>query len=159
MEISERMTGDELATMRQACGLSRGDLATVVDVQNRTVKFWENGRIPVPQDVADVIRAGSLAAAQLRESVDHGEILLMFTSYTDFNRFAAPYSVDSPKLYGWIVRGMLANYPGARAVWMNTCAYDAWRGDRPDDLELRQAWAAGQVAVQAMPRPGAQPAG
>jgi DNA-binding transcriptional regulator YiaG len=50
------MTGAELQTMREACHLSRDDLAGLVRVQARTVKHWENGRSGVPGDVAAVMR-------------------------------------------------------------------------------------------------------
>lgn len=50
------MTGAELQTTREACHLSRDDLAALAGVQARTVKHWENGRAGVPDDVAGIVR-------------------------------------------------------------------------------------------------------
>lgn len=52
----DNMTGAELQTMREACHMSRDDLAGLAGVQARTVKHWENGRAGVPADVAAVVR-------------------------------------------------------------------------------------------------------
>ena len=53
---NDNMTGAELQTLREACHMSRDDLAGLVGVQARTVKHWENGRAGVPGDVAAVVR-------------------------------------------------------------------------------------------------------
>lgn len=51
----EHMTGADLQTLREACALSRDDLADLAGVQARTVKHWENGRAGVPADVAALV--------------------------------------------------------------------------------------------------------
>lgn len=50
------MTGAELQTLREACAMSREDLADLAGVQARTLKHWENGRAGVPDDVAALVR-------------------------------------------------------------------------------------------------------
>jgi len=52
---AEHMTGAELQTLREACNLSREELASLAGVQARTVKHWENGRAGVPGDVAALV--------------------------------------------------------------------------------------------------------
>ena len=54
---TEHMTGAELQTLREACHLSRDELAALAGVQARTLKHWENGRAGVPGDVADLVRS------------------------------------------------------------------------------------------------------
>jgi DNA-binding transcriptional regulator YiaG len=49
------MTGAELQCMREACAVSREELADLVGVQSRTVKHWESGRATVPADVAAIM--------------------------------------------------------------------------------------------------------
>jgi DNA-binding transcriptional regulator YiaG len=49
------MTGAELQTLRETCGLTRDELATLADVQARTVKHWETRPGGVPADVARLI--------------------------------------------------------------------------------------------------------
>ena len=56
MTKTDYMTGAELQTLREACHLSRDDLASLAGVQARTIKHWENGRAAVPDDVADIVR-------------------------------------------------------------------------------------------------------
>lgn len=50
------ITGAELQTLREACNLSRDELAALAGVAARTVKHWENGRAGVPADVAALVR-------------------------------------------------------------------------------------------------------
>lgn len=64
------MTGAELQTLREACHLSRDDLAELAGVEARTIKHWENGRGGVPADVGD--RLESLA-----RQVDAGAMVMM----------------------------------------------------------------------------------
>lgn len=55
MREADNMTGAELQTLREACGLSRDELGARCDVAARTVKHWENGRAGVPADVAALV--------------------------------------------------------------------------------------------------------
>ena len=49
------MTGPELKTIREGLGLSVPSLAKLANVQERTVRYWESGKNPVPTDVAALI--------------------------------------------------------------------------------------------------------
>jgi transcriptional regulator with XRE-family HTH domain len=57
MTTPDHMTGAELQTLREACGLTREALAELAQVQARTVKHWET-RVgsAVPADVAAIVR-------------------------------------------------------------------------------------------------------
>jgi hypothetical protein len=68
MTQTEYMTGAELQTLREACHLSRDDLASLAGVQARTVKHWENGRAAVPDDVAGIVRG---LDAAIQEAAAH----------------------------------------------------------------------------------------
>ena len=60
----DTMTGAELQTLREACGLEREEFAALADVQARTLKHWENGRAGVPADVAQLARELDAATTQ-----------------------------------------------------------------------------------------------
>jgi len=51
MNPNQQITGAELQTLREACGLGRDELGEMMGVQARTIKHWENGRAGVPGDV------------------------------------------------------------------------------------------------------------
>ena len=76
------MTSAELKTLREACGLSQEWLAQRARVNQRTVRYWESGKSPVPEDVAEIISGIdatlNAAAEQAREqarrlSLAHGK--------------------------------------------------------------------------------------
>ncbi|MEP6587154.1 MAG: helix-turn-helix transcriptional regulator [Polaromonas sp.] len=53
----EQMTGAELQTLRESCGLSREEFGLLASVQARTVKHWENGHsATVPADAQELAR-------------------------------------------------------------------------------------------------------
>lgn len=60
------LTGAELQTLREGCGMSRDEFATLVDVQPRTVKHWEIRMGGVPADVAEHAK---VLDARVRKSV------------------------------------------------------------------------------------------
>ena len=175
---NERMTGAELATMRQACGLSREELAQLCDVQPRTVKHWESGRAGVPADVAQTI--GGISSG-IRDSVRAAcdvlardrpaqLVLIRYRTDADMQRFRPDcVGMLAASTHGAIVArtidaiGLLPALQGirARVVWFDPADYERWRQDagQADSKATRQAWAAGQVAAQAMPHKGDQPAG
>lgn len=52
-----RMSGDELRAMRERAGLTRGDLADMVDLSTKTIQRYEAGMRRIPRDLADVFLA------------------------------------------------------------------------------------------------------
>lgn len=75
MAHPQNITGAELQTLREACCLSREELAQLTGVQARTIKHWENGRSGVPADVAEMVTTIDnmieQAANQARQAIDH----------------------------------------------------------------------------------------
>lgn len=69
------MTGAELQTLREACGLSRDELAELVGVQARTLKHWENGRAGVPADVATYVTRLDEAIDAQAQALCHADAL------------------------------------------------------------------------------------
>lgn len=65
------MTGAELQCMREACAVSREELADLVGVQSRTVKHWESGRATVPADVAAIMVSIDIMADHIAGSILH----------------------------------------------------------------------------------------
>lgn len=49
------MTEADLRAMREACGITRQELAGMLEVSSSTVKKWERGEKPVPQDAVDLV--------------------------------------------------------------------------------------------------------
>jgi transcriptional regulator with XRE-family HTH domain len=52
------MTGAEFKTIREACGLSVQDLAKIIRVEERSIRYWEAGKqSPRSSDVAETLLA------------------------------------------------------------------------------------------------------
>lgn len=164
------ITGAELQTLREGCGLTREDLAQLVDVQARTVKHWESGRSGVPADVAaaveniDSMIAGAVRAAIDQAGTDAGDVVLLrYASDVDLWQHHPTMRPLPAGVHGAIVgrtrqalasRGMLV-----RVVWMQTDRFDAWRlaAGLVNNEAARASWAGEQVEVQARPHRGDQP--
>lgn len=177
MRILDPLTGAELQTLREACGLSRDELGQLVDVQARTIKHWENGRASVPADVAELVQRlddtlqtaaqHAIAAYSSGAAPPAGVVLIRYASAEDMHRYRPELSKLPASVHGAIigrVRAALRHLPGladqpARVVWLDAPAYDTWRAaaQLPDSEATRQAWAAGQVQTQAIPHRADQP--
>lgn len=179
--MSETMTGAELQTLREACGMSRDDLAGRAGVQARTVKHWEHGRSGVPADVAELVRKVdaivSSASAQALQALDNATrhadaapadlVLLRYASAEDLARYRPDMAGQAPGVHGAIVArvrlgAMLSPWLRAcavRIVWMRADEYEAWRAARslPDGEITRAQWAAAEVDNQASAHRGDQP--
>lgn len=177
---NQRMTGAELATLRQACGLTREELGAMCGgVHQRTVKHWESGHAGVPDDVAATV-AGLLGTINAvvsqwrREILEAGRppgglVLVRYRTADDLARFMPalagyPMGVHAAMVVQLIQA--LVFTPGlqdvaVRVVYMDPAAYDAWRQacQVADSDAARSRWAAGQVRAQAMPHPTDQPPG
>lgn len=155
--MPENMTGAELQTLREACGLTREDLAELAGVQARTVKHWENGRAGVPADVADLARRldaiVSLACHEALYKVRDaaalagrlpGELVLLRYNADDAARYQVGDAFASlgplpgaavAALQGAIVNRVRLTLPwftgfkrcAVRVVWMRSDDYQAWR--------------------------------
>lgn len=152
----DTMTGAELQTLREACGLEREEFAALADVQARTLKHWENGRAGVPADVAQLAReldaATTQGAAALLQKVcfevaglraDHPIVLTRYKRTEDMpagNTLpAALHAAMLGRVRLELARAGLGR--PVRVVW-----FDA---DQADD--------AARLATQATPHKGDQP--
>lgn len=181
MTTTAQMTGAELQTLREACGMSRDELAGLADVQARTIKHWEGGRAGVPADVADLVRKldamASLSAHEALQAVrDATEqagqapadlALLRYQSADDLARYRADMAGMPAGLHGAIVNRVRLSLPwctglervAVRVAWMRPADYEAWRAalGLDDGEATRSQWAAEQVAAQAIPHRADQP--
>jgi DNA-binding XRE family transcriptional regulator len=181
--MSEHMTGAELQTLREACGLTRDELGALAGVQARTVKHWENGHSAgVPADVADVVRR---LDAQLSSACNEGlqvlvaqaarkswrapvdVVLMRYASAEDLARYRADMAGMPAGVHGALVsrlRLMVPTLPGfagvaVRIVWMRSDDYEVWRQANvaPDSEATRDHWAELQVDKQAAAHKADQP--
>lgn len=177
----DHITGAELQTLRESCGLSREDLAGLARVQARTVKHWESGRAGVPSDVAALVARLDESISQAVNQARHvladpvkwsgtppaDVVLMRYASAEDLARYRPDMAGMPAGVHGAIVarlRASLAWLPGfggvpVRVVWMQRDIYEPWRTacQLPDDEATRSQWAAQQVAVQALPHRADQP--
>lgn len=180
------MTGAELQTLREACGLSREDLADLAGVQGRTIKHWEHGRAGVPADVAALVtqvdnhinRAALEAlnaltgptpplATEKTPCPPIDMVLMRYQTLEELARYRPDMANLKPGVHGAIVnrlRLLLAMAPGfsmvpVRVVWMQPELYEPWRAacQLPDSETTRAQWAAQQLENQARPHKPDQP--
>lgn len=177
MEKAELITGAELATLRESCGMSQSELGQLTGWAGPAVEDWEAGRSAVPGDVADLmIKIDTMIAESTAAALDDLEavravaspqelsedlVLLRYRTAEDLARYepgmrTVPISVHGA-LIGRVrltvqVRPKLKDTP-VRIVWMEPDRYEAWRKAcrLPDDGSTRTTWAAQQVQVQAQP--------
>jgi transcriptional regulator with XRE-family HTH domain len=176
---TDHMTGAELQTLREACGLTREEFADMAQVQARTLKHWESGRAGVPADVAAlavaldwaVIRtAAGLVADAKRPAGYKGDMvaLVRYKSAQDLPRGAliggAPGDPQrAALLHGAAVmharHALAASGQAVRVVWFDAVHFSAWCAEHggPDTPMARQAWAQASVPAQAIPHRADQP--
>ena len=174
MTNDNNMTGAELQTMREACHLSRDDLAGLVGVQARTVKHWENGRSGVPADVAEMVaRLDAMATRAAAQALEDWRALglaidLVLIRYRNAADMPIKMRKDYDGLGAWIQPAIVARMRAAalaqgvrvRVIWMAPDEYNNWRAGRVlDDDSARACWAFGALLQQAMPHRADQPPG
>ena len=166
------LTGAELQTLREACGLSRDDLGALAGVAARSVKHWEHGRSGVPADVADIVRRldelidFQIDQARNRHITGPNEFTLIRYRDEDALAHYRPDLAGQPLgVHGAIVQRVAMNLRRegmtARVVWMVPDEYEAWRlrisCTLPDDDAQRAIWAAQQIQHQARAHRADQP--
>lgn len=156
------MTAAEFRTLRDALGLSVEACCRIFGVADRTIRRWDSGRLPVPPQVADELRAidadyDAAAAALIRHYTDlsnqHGGappagglVLLRYRTDDDLAHYHPDLRLRGTQAHGAMVdraaRALRAECGIApRIEWLDAEAYEAWRGRRPDSEALRSAWA------------------
>ena len=183
MSHDEYMTGAELQTLREACGLSRDTLGLICSVQARTVKHWEGGRSGVPDDVAQAVRQvarwvsvesfavrSSLISSEWRRRSAAGFSSVALVRYREAaempERLRAAGAI--PEVHGAMLARVVMQLSSVgtqppRVVWFDPASYFEWldtAGHKPSDdsEELRSQWATLRaLPAQAMPPRGDQP--
>lgn len=105
MSHDEYMTGAELQTLREACGLSRDTLGLICSVQARTVKHWEGGRAGVPDDVAQAVRQVARWVA-----VESYDLAARIMREADVLSYARPFFTESQSTEGESTAEVLVRY-------------------------------------------------
>lgn len=185
MQTDHHMTGAELQTLREACNLSRDELATLAGVAARTVKHWENGRAGVPADVAAIVTDIDARITVEMHRVTRAAMAWARAGGTGDPVRPAVLVRHGPESWDrWCLEGKLAGLPAsvsgalasrcrlwmqagetgsnvmaARVVWFDDADYVAWleRAGAAPSADTLQRWAAEQVTAQAIPHRADQP--
>lgn len=138
------MNGATLKTLREALCLPVSWLAAVCGVQERTVRYWEAGTVPVPQDVSDQVEQLEMLAVMLTDQVvssirqqvaQHGDPgepirLVRYAEAEDVARFQPELATLPPTFHAAILaRIRWALEPDGLVVEahnLNVPAYMAW---------------------------------
>ena len=157
------MTPATLKTMREAIGLTAADLAALAGVQERTLRYWESGRISVPQDVADLvtridamltsIAVEAVATAREQIAANGGRpesiSLLRYRENADLWHYRPDFKPLPTTTHAALLartRAALADLPVKTViVYMDAQAYAQWLGGRADSEALRLEWADAQA--------------
>jgi DNA-binding XRE family transcriptional regulator len=172
----DHMTGAELQTLREACGLTREALAELAQVQARTVKHWETrAGSAVPADVATIVtrlsgwvlHAAREGLRQVQQAPENpADVVLLRYRETAHMRPQDVAQGLRADLHGAMVARLVLDLASeghrARVVWFDPEDYSAWSVDlgthlTPDTYADRAAWAAQAVEAQARPHAGDQP--
>lgn len=148
MQNTDHMTGAELQTLREACHLSREELADLAGVQARTVKHWENGRAAVPADVADIVRGMD---AGIQQAAAHELGLVLQGQHPSSDSGAGCVLVrykdnaDAKGLEGWTPMPCAASASGAIVARVQAGA--RWSVAGPGEPVVLHAQAAAPLRV------------
>jgi hypothetical protein len=152
------MNGAEFKTIREACGLSVPDMAKLAisprtgePVGERTVRYWESGTVPVPDDVAQLLEqldakltqeAGDISTAT-SQTVTH---IVRYRENEDLWHFRPDMKGMPATCHAALInRARLALQMSGRTtriIWMEPGEYRKWLAGRKDSEALRAAWAA-----------------
>lgn len=168
----DNMTGAELQTLREACGLTREELGDLAHVQARTIKHWENGRSGVPADVATLVESldSELNSEALRiagRNYPHGAVLVRYSSAEDQAHYSSAnnYPLGAHGAAIGRARQILQARTApelVRVVWLRPEAYEAWHRETGATEPLhtfqpQYRWAVEQLSAQAVPHKADQP--
>jgi transcriptional regulator with XRE-family HTH domain len=157
------MTGAELKTLREGLNLSAQEMADILDIKaERSVRRWEDGSRPVPDDVAERVQVmdGQVdeIAGMLQANYQKGTlgslVLLRFEKEIDYTTYHSPtwscphgHRLHAAALWRFL---RLPKRPHREARLVSMCpeAYESWRFQAgfEDDPETRAAWASTQIS-------------
>jgi transcriptional regulator with XRE-family HTH domain len=72
-ERKERLTGEQIATLRRSYGLSQAQFAALVGVNRISVSHWERDRFRAPYDLVDRLAEAKLSTVGVVTAADHVE--------------------------------------------------------------------------------------
>jgi hypothetical protein len=149
------MTGIELEALRRLLFFSRPEAAALVgEASERAWNLWESGQRQVPADVADRMvqlvewRAQALqtARAAIQDAqAAHGEPIGIALVW--YSRVEDWMSLAGREPWLWrphcsVMAELVATEPLADLAAFDGPAYAHWLAGRPDDEQMRSAWAA-----------------
>lgn len=156
------MTNAELKTLRESLGLPLQWVADQAHVRLRTAQYWEQGRNPVPGDVAQMMRRVDAhlwdivaqAVAQVKAAADEagslpGQIdLVRYRTDADLWRYQPDFAPLPATCHGMmlsrVIHALEPLHVAIRIVYMQPETYESWLDDRADSAEMRAQWAAEQ---------------
>lgn len=155
---ADKMTPATLKTIREAIGISVPWLAAQTSVQERTVRYWESGRMAVPEDAAELIlsldktsfKAAQQAMLLIQEHIKAAGkptdpvVLVRYRSDEDLWKFRADMKGLPASFHGSIIARvmLLGKNAGIEIVteWFDADAYQAWlKGTKQKDSESLRA--------------------
>lgn len=110
----EPMTTLEFHAIRNTCGLSTADLGQILGVNPRTVRSWEQGRMPIREKIAAEMRALADEHAILVDQFEAADPPIILEFPKDYYR-----SLGRPR--EWYVTALgaaLSRWDGLRAEWV-----------------------------------------
>lgn len=169
----EHMTGAELQTLREACHLTRDDLADLCQVQARTIKHWENGRSGVPADVSALVlgidqwidrAAVQLCAQMTRTNANVHAVWVRYREPQDRRKIKhedgaldrVPEGAHAAAAHR---AARACQAPAPRVVWFDAEDFDMWRArhKKPATQASVSEWASLAIHHQAKPHKADQP--
>lgn len=155
-------TPAEFSTLRRLSGLSRDEVADMLNVQVRTIKNWERPGSRVPDDAVAAVRASVGEVNELVAGFIYGAFkALPFASHAvgAFPRGLARCA----NIWDAAVARYVQGAPAMRVVHFDADSFAAFVEGRPLErvgalVGQLAAWAASQVEAQALPHSSDQPA-
>jgi len=156
---SKFLTAAELKTIRESCGLTVPDFASLVGVDERTLRYWESGKTaPKTADIYDLLLGVNdrieVCVAQAVQQVKaiiaaHGKpaeiALLRYRENADLWHYLPDWRPLPCTCHGAMLartRSALADlHVATKIVYLDVPRYVAWLNGRADNSALRAEWA------------------
>lgn len=148
------MSPATLKTLREALGLSVAWLAAEAGVQERTVRYWETGRMAVPADVEKLIvgleKLASRACAEAHAAIEcvaeklgspREVVMVRYRTDQELWKYRPDMKGLPTAYHGAVVaRVMRVADVDVIAEWLDSDAYEAWlKATKQKDSESLRA--------------------
>jgi transcriptional regulator with XRE-family HTH domain len=149
------MTGAEFKTIREACGLSVQDFAKILDVEQRSVRYWEAGKqSPRTSDVVEALlsidrqlSATAEAVLQLVKSASEKPAEIVLLRYREDGDLWAAMPEWKPLPTTCHAAGIARSraaladlHVSTRIVYFEPDRYHSWLAGRESSSAMRAAW-------------------